>query len=168
MKKLSIILIIFSLSVLLGGCGQKLAEKAIESSTGVEIDNDGQKVTYTSEDGDATTTISGQGQLPDDYPKEVKYYDGELNGAASVDTAMGKTFVLTIKTSDSVDQIVDFYKKYFNDTGWEITSELNLGGMNLVNAEKDNFTLGVSVSEEEREASGELIFTHNLLMQNKQ
>lgn len=139
--KLIIIIVVVAavLAVLGGGAyyanqyfAEKSAEEVIEKATGskVDISDEGDKVTIETDDG--KTTI-GKNEVPDSFPSDVTVYSGAEVTATS-ETTSGT--MISLKTSDSVSKVFDFYKSDLTSNGWTQTSAATYAGTATVTAEK--------------------------------
>jgi hypothetical protein len=104
--------------------GEKLAEEVIESQGGedVDIDVDGEDVTIDTKDGSFSTS----GELPKDWPDDVKLPDGAKIVAVTDVSADGKRQVSVTATSgDSVDDVAEQLGDQFE--GWTSDSTGSFG-----------------------------------------
>ena len=132
-----------------------LAEKAIEESSGgdIEIDSDDGKVTYTDEDGnESEIDVSGSGsaELPEGWPAELAPPDNVAITTASTNTINGQvTMSVFAEGEGSVEQFFEGIKTQLTDAGYDIVSESNSstadGGYASITAEGDyDVTVGLS------------------------
>lgn len=79
-------------------------------------------VVFTGPEGEAR--LGARASL-DDVPDWVPLYPGaeETQGTFSSRTAQGLAGLVSMKTSDSAQEIVDHYKEWFEDNDWEIGSQ---------------------------------------------
>jgi hypothetical protein len=156
-KKLLIIIVAAVLGLsLLGWIGQVIVgnlvgyglKKAIESSTGVSVDERGGTVTFKGKDG-ATATFddSGSGKmtfkdetgktveietqaqdeaktLPKNFPQSFPVMAGmDIESTYAVASSEGaSTFTVTWATTAAIAQVGDYYEKALKDAGWKVTS----------------------------------------------
>jgi len=120
-----LVLTMFVVFICMGGCGscgEKIAreamEKAIEQSSGtdIEIEQDGNTISFSGEDGQGQFSLGENVKVPNDWPAEAKIYEGAkaVMVMVSADGAFG-----TFQTADSVDKVTEFYKGHFNSNGWK-------------------------------------------------
>ncbi|MFH0818585.1 MAG: hypothetical protein V1898_01185 [Patescibacteria group bacterium] len=159
MKKTLIMLAV--LTIIFAGCGasekiaETTAEKAIENATGAEVDIDNSNVNITTADGNTITT--GQNiSLPDDFPSDVPVYTDKKILAAS--TTAENQFALTMSSTDSYNEIDEFYQTELESNGWTIESHNIMaisGNTSIFVAKKDgrNLSVGIYSYEENDEIS---------------
>jgi hypothetical protein len=133
-----------------GGCGA-IAKKAVETATGVSVDNSGDSTTIKGSDGTEITTNNNEGKLADGFPANIPVYKGTIVDSGSLTVNGASTWTASIETADSVDDIKAFYKDGLAAEGWTVTSEIDqndTSGGRLVayQAENGNSTLTVSIS----------------------
>ena len=159
MKKAFGLAIIFSIVALVFvGCGEKLAEKATEEAlegvTGTDIDVDEGRVTIEDTNGNVYSQTTSA-EIPDDWPSDAPYYDGDLAASSSLVMGDEESYVLTITTKDEEEKIFDYYREELVNEGWTITSDArsSLGTesiiLSMIIAEKGNMTLSVGISYQE-------------------
>ena len=115
MKKILIIITIILSLFMLGGCGakqkmeDKLAEKVMESALGVDMDIDGEEVTFKGEDGDVTI---GSGEWPDSEiaQKIPEFKDGKITSAIN-----SEGYVFIIMEEVNGDDFKDYYETVKSD-----------------------------------------------------
>ncbi len=75
-------------------------------------------------DGQGNTATYGAGGSAD-LPSWVPAYpNGTASSNYSADTADGKTAMVSISTSDSVESVIDFYEQAFKDGGLKVQKSL--------------------------------------------
>jgi|GEM_PF-1049941 hypothetical protein len=135
MKHVGIVIIIL-FALFLTGCGQTasetLLEESMEAAMGggdVEVemkDGETQSVTIETEDGEVSFSTGGA-DLPQGYPEEIPYYDGEItnSGTSSVESLGFTSYSMTIETNDNSEDIVAFYVKELSKDDWSKILEVN-------------------------------------------
>lgn len=121
MKKSYYFLLVPLLAIALIGpgcsCGQKLAEKAVESSTNSDIDISDDKFTVNTNEGSMQW---GEGaELPDDFPSDVPIYKNAKVTSSSTSTA-DQGYSASLSTTDSQSTVADYYKAELEKQGWTI------------------------------------------------
>jgi hypothetical protein len=141
---LAIVLVMMALGA--GGC-ESIAKKAVESATGVSVDESGDSVTITGEDGSMEIN-SEEGQLAADFPTEVPLYEGTIRDSAGFKTDTAATYTATIGTSDSLDDVKAFYEGALAKDGWKVvsTSDFASGEDRMVSFAAENADWSVSVT----------------------
>lgn len=113
------------------GCrkvAEEAAEQAVEQATGVDVEQDGDSVTITSEDdeGGQVNITTGEGaEVPDEFPDDFPLYDGDVTGSSSVASPDGSMVVVTVETKDDFDTVKDFFDKAFADEGWNVIFQMS-------------------------------------------
>lgn len=147
MKRL--VLVLLAVALASTGCGkireklaQKAAEKAIERSTGGEVQLGGSSGTVTVKDakGGAQAQFGAGAKLPDDWPAKVPAYPG-ATVIASASTPNGKTAQMSSK--DAPDKVFDFYKSKMS--GLTKTGEVNLPNMRTMALKDGASTISITV-----------------------
>lgn len=111
------------LALAVSGCGvtdrlaEKAVEEAVESATGVEVDQEGESVTIKGQDGEAVTfTAEAEGKLPEGFPFPLMP-GGKVNSSSKV-TSNGKlAFFVEIRFQGDAKAAGDFYEKAMKDIG---------------------------------------------------
>jgi hypothetical protein len=131
--------------IALSGC-QFMAQKAVESATGVKVDKSGDQVTITGKDGQASLSAS-ENKLPENLPDNVPVYDGTVSGSATMETEQGTAYTFSIRTSDDAQTIIDWYKKELADKGWTVKTTFISGDNGGVVAKSGDEELTVTISK---------------------
>lgn len=113
--------LVLLLGFLVSGCSllaRKATEKAIEKSTGVEVDEKGEKVKVKTKEGEAEF---GAKEFPKDFPKDFPVYTGASDIASTrVETGEGVSMSVSYKVNEDVSTVTDFYKESLPESGYEI------------------------------------------------
>jgi hypothetical protein len=134
----------------LTGCGA-IAEKAVETSTGVDIDEGGDSVTVTGDDGETVEIQGGDdASLPKGFPEDVPVYeDADIKMGNSMTSDGKTTYSVTLQTSDDVDTASAWYKDALPKEGWslegDMTSTASGQSITVIGAKKGTMALNVSV-----------------------
>lgn len=136
----AIIIAAFPVTVGCARVAEEAAERAVEDSTGVEIDADDGSVTIEGEDG-SEVTVSEDGQLPDGFPTDVPVSDGEITATMK----SGDTFTVGIETPDDHASVLEWYRDRLEGEGWTITTDLTVEDGGMLTAEKGDQALQVTV-----------------------
>ncbi|MDJ0843378.1 S-layer homology domain-containing protein [Crocosphaera sp.] len=81
-------------------------------------------------------------EIPDNFPKIIPQYDNsELQEIA--DNLSNKQGLIRWSSTDSLEQISDFYQQQFNSNAWEITQPFNSENNTLI-AQKDGLEVKLS------------------------
>lgn len=165
MKKLFIVgLFMVGGLFILTGCGENLAEKAVEKSieaeTGGQVDIQDDGFTLTDDEGNTYTTSTST-ELPADYPEAAEYYPGELTGASTLTTPDGKMFTLVIQTDDSLTDVLNFYNNFLADKEWQDTASLQSAGNVIVGGTLDNISFS-AVAAPADDGSSQNVVNHTV------
>ena len=154
-----LIVIVVSAALLLTACG-----------TGGEIDisDDGNSISFESEDGSGTISIQtdeddetgsisgtdgsgneftvdvGGSEIPDDFPMPV-FEPSEVTGVIKTETSAGNSYIINLVIAEGdVDPVLDFYEDWFDSEGMEIVAKIEVGLGSLL-AASDTAAAQVSV-----------------------
>jgi len=150
MKLRNILLLALALIVVTGltGCSsiaENAAEKAIEESTGVKVDKDGESIKIQTKDGEAELS-SGESKVPDGFPEGLVYKGGTI-GLTTKSSAEGKTnFTVTFETKDKAERVAEFYKEAIPDSGYEIDATTEVSGIHIMSFKKGEEVGQASIS----------------------
>jgi hypothetical protein len=134
------------------GCkrlAEKAEEKAIERSTGGQVQiNDGKggglKITT-----DAGTMMIGNGaSIPDDFPKAVALYPGAkpILGAKQSDAKGKAVWTVSEETPDGKDKVVAYYKA--NMSGFTPTTTMDMGQSSMNVYDSPQYTVSLTIAAE--------------------
>lgn len=119
-------LCIAALALGVTGC-QRAVERAVEGATGVKVDQKGESVTVTGDDGEELTISGKGGSLPDDWPSDIPVYPGvELVSSSSMRIGDSAHMTVAWTTSDDVNDAYEWYRDKLPSAGWEITSDFTM------------------------------------------
>jgi hypothetical protein len=118
MRTAVLVLVVTALVLALTGCAQ-LAQQAIEKSTGVSVDKNGNKVTVTGPNGQQTTVQGGKNELPADLPSSIPIYNGAtVKASATIAAEKTTNYTISLETSDDVATVASWYKTELTGKGW--------------------------------------------------
>lgn len=127
---------------------ENAAERAMERETGerADVDINGEKITVTTDDG----TVEMGGSIPGDWPTDVPTYAGATVTYSAMNEADGATnAVLILSSTDSAQQIVDFYKSALTQNGWTTKNVIVSTVASGLEAEKDGRHVGIAIVGED-------------------
>lgn len=138
MSNMRILLLSFAITVCLGGC-QKTAdaatEVAIEAAGGhkVDVERDGDKVTFKTEEAEMTTQAGVNLPLPADFPKDIY-----LPKSYTVNTVMdmGGIRMVALMTPEPVTTLFNAASEAMPQQGWKQVSAMQHAGGNAMLAFK--------------------------------
>lgn len=139
---IAIVVLIALVWLFTGGIGKMALKKA-----GVDLNYspDG-STTYETEEG--TVTVGGN-TLPSNWPSDAPTYPNasiQYSGTNNPQTGAEGSAVVFL-TEDSMQIVVDFYKKELASNGWKVENTATIGGATVLAALKDTRTLGVYISD---------------------
>lgn len=158
MKKLVAGVLIIGLVFVLGGCKSvedKVAEEVtggiIGSATGGDVEVDDDSVTFETDEGDVTVA-GGEGTLPDAFPDDFPVYDdADVASSTSFEGEGQVQYHVTLATSDSVDDVYEWYKDELDSQGWTIDEDMKMstddGETAALSVTKGDMGASVTVSE---------------------
>jgi hypothetical protein len=121
LKVALVISFVLLLGFLVSGCSllaRKATEKAIEKSTGVEVDEKEGKVKVKTKEGEAEF---GAKEFPKDFPKDFPVYSGAGDIASTrVETGEGVSMNVGYKVNKDVSVVSNFYKDSLPENGYEV------------------------------------------------
>lgn len=135
---------------LLAGCESSVEnamERELEEETGgdaeVDLNEDG-GMRIESEEGTFTTG----NKMPEDWPSDVPVYAGaEVQYTATSNPVTGQAgTVLVLLSTDTQDEVVDFYKGALVGAGWVIEGSMKSGEMVVMGASKGNRQVSVMIA----------------------
>ncbi|MDR3686197.1 MAG: hypothetical protein P4L93_04480 [Coriobacteriia bacterium] len=121
------------------GCAtiaQQATKSAVESATGVKVDQSNGKTTITGQNGTQATISSGENKLPDGLPSYMPAYSGTIKSSSAIATDKGTNFTFSVITGDPAQTVVDWYKQKFAENGWTVTGTIMNGDQGMVSAKK--------------------------------
>lgn len=149
-KFLSIVLAA-SVGLALAGC-QQVAQKAVEQTTGVSIDQKGDSVTVKGKDGE---TVNFSSEMPAEL-KDLPVPAGlKFDGSGSMSANGDKLAVANYKGKGALQPIVDHYQKTLPGLGWKEESNImtDTGGLLSFSSTKSSAdSLTVSFNKGEGDA----------------
>ena len=130
------------------GCGQRVAERAIENSiereTGgnanVDVSNGGVRV----ETKDGSFQAGAGAGLPSDWPSDVPLMPGaqvQYSGTSNKDKGSGVVFT----TTKTLDEVVAFYRDQLTASGWTVQSSGAIANFTALTATKGEVGLSFAV-----------------------
>ena len=141
------VVLVVVLATAVQGC-QFVAQKAIESATGVKVDQSGKGVTITGKNG-ATAEI-GTNKVPDGWPTDIPVYAGTVTLGNKLDQNGKSAFMVTVETPDAPKTVADFYAEKLVAAGWKQTTRndgsANGNDMSIIIFEKGDQRAAVSAT----------------------
>ncbi len=124
------------------------------SHTHTVTTSDGSVTVDQSKDGGSMHVVGKDGAMADintgkpitDYPADVPLYEGK--SVMDIKSNEKHARVIALQTSDSLDEISDFYKSQLDSKGWKVETTMKTGEMSVFKANKDNRELVVSIGSE--------------------
>jgi len=139
------------MAVVLTGCGEKTAEKkaekAIEESTGGQVDVDIGDNTVKVNTNAGSFAAGDSVNLPSGFPSDVHVVSGTITAATTITEIDG--YNVSIQTTKTVNAVKEEYETQLAVDGWTITLTLAIQDGATIGAEKDNRTVTVSISQDD-------------------
>lgn len=154
--------------VLASACGsESLTEKAIEEATGVQVDEDGNVVSISTDEGSIRVDSSGnvevvtsdgsqvlssgqEGELPDDFPDDVPVPDAAITSSLASDSDGVRSWIVNLETEDTRGTY-DEYVATLNDAGFTVDDIVaaTAGGVfsALSSADNGTWTVGIMAAD---------------------
>jgi hypothetical protein len=133
------------------GCGaliQQGAKTAVESATGVKVDESGNSVTVTGQDGSSMTS-SADGKIPEGFPADMPLYTpGTIKAGIVSNSDSGKGFMVSIETPDAWADVFAWYETQLKDKGWTIESTVKMDAGGLLTGGKGSQVFNISVAKD--------------------
>jgi hypothetical protein len=117
-----------------------------EDVTVVGDETQGQ-VKIKTRDGESTISYN-KNRLPDNFPKDIPVYSPAQVQMTQV-MENGKNVMASLNTDDDPGKIIQFYKKAFSQAGWAVKGEMNMGNTSLLQGEKGEKELNVTVNRDQ-------------------
>lgn len=163
MKYVSALLLSVLLAAL-AGCGAAgkaaedaaaaAAQRAIEQTTGVSVDQKNNSVTIKGQDGkQMTITANEEGKLPEGFPIPV-FQGGKVTASATMNTDNKKSWTAEIEFEATAKAVGDYYEKMIKERGMKVTrSDSTDGGFTSVTlvAESDKESAFLTINQGEKE-----------------
>jgi len=84
----------------------------------------------------------GTADIPEEFPNDVPIYPGSVPAQGRGITSEGVPMAaVKLYTTDSAEEVYEFYKDKFSGDGWTISPRENLEGKNAVSATNDGCTV---------------------------
>jgi hypothetical protein len=119
----------------------------------VACGDDEESVTVTTDDGQATIS-GGEGKLAEGFPEEFPVYDADIDSSAVINVNGQAQYTALLVTSDSVDDVYNWYKSQLPSEGWTIVNDAQIstgdGATSMLSAERDGTTANMGVTQTDR------------------
>jgi hypothetical protein len=133
--------------------GTGLIQKGIESKTGMKIDSDGNKFSFTDPKTGESVNFAAD-KMPENFPKDFPIYPGakftgSMSGGNNAKDAQG--FWVILSTPDTLSKVTEYYKTNLDKSGYTIKNTMNLNEMTTWTVKKDSLGGGVTVTRGEND-----------------
>ena len=134
----------------LAGCGQQIAEKAVESAVNnatngqTNLDLSGGNMNIKDSKTGTSYQAGGNVSWPANFPADV--YKVEGNVLSAVANAKDNSYWVMVETPKSVEDVSAAYQAELPKNGWTMTTTANFGGTGTMGAEKGDRTLGILIA----------------------
>jgi len=128
--------------------GEKVTEGIVNQATGgkVNINSQGQQVTYTDNKTGATSAFGEDVKLPDGFPKDAYIYPGTKITGVTLSKENGVSASVILTTSDASKAVADWYAKTAKDNGYTEASSFTVNGMESRSYTKGNATITMNAT----------------------
>ena len=140
MRTVVLLGLVIALTLAVTGCN-KVAEKAVEDATGVDVEDD--SVTITGPDDQEVTVSGSEGELPEDFPDDIPVPKGDISNSSKISAGESTEYYVTIDVDDEPKDAYESLKSDLEDDGYTITSD-----MFIQDAEGDRGMLGFEKGDE--------------------
>jgi hypothetical protein len=113
----------------------------------VEGDDNQGKIKIKTKNGESNI-LYGNNKLADGFPKDIPIYQPSTVQMSQI-MESGKTIMASLTADDDAEKVLQFYKKALPEAGWKVSGEMNMGGTALIQGEKGEKELNVSVNKEQ-------------------
>lgn len=159
MSAMRLLLLSLAITACLGGCDKAAdvaTEAAIETASGqkVDVERDGNKVTYKTEEGEMTMEGGVDLPLPPDFPKDI--YLPKTYAVNSV-MDMGGMRMVALMTREPVPALFNSASAAMKQQGWkQVTAMQHAGGNAMLAFEKDKRHVSLSFNSN-RQGAGTVV-----------
>ncbi|MHB9003143.1 MAG: hypothetical protein ACYC6C_03650 [Coriobacteriia bacterium] len=105
-------------------------------------------------DGEAATTLTEDGTVPDDFPNDVPLYEGTITRAFTSNDNM----TVSIETAHEPSDVYAWCLEEIEDEGWNITAIYETDDGGTIAADKGDRSLQYTITSRD-EGSGMVVFT---------
>lgn len=159
MAVMRVVVLSSAITLCLAGCHKAqevAAEAAIESASGhkVDIERDGDKVTYESDEGEVTMQHGMDLSLPADFPKDI-YLPGKYTVNSVMD--MGGMHVVALMAPEPVPALFSAASATMQQQGWkQVTAMQQATGSAMLAFEKEQRHVALSFNRN-RQGEGTVV-----------
>jgi hypothetical protein len=142
--------------------GATVAEGIVNKATGgnVNINAQGQQVTYTDNKTGATSAFGEDVKLPADFPKDAYIYPGTKVTGVTTSKENGVTAWVMLTTSDSAKTVADWYAKDAKDEGWTEESSFTMNEVETRSYTKGSATLTMTATADKEKGGTTIVVTY--------
>lgn len=143
-----VVIVVAGAVFLLKGKGtEKAVEQSTEKATGGQANVDLDKNSIKVNTNEGAFEIGKKVSLPSGFPSDVPITDGTITSATTI--TQDEAYSVTIESTKSVSEVKTEYESKLPQNGWIINASTTFGDNLVLNATKDNRTLGVSIIDNE-------------------
>jgi hypothetical protein len=135
--------------------GKTIEAKNEDEEVKVEGDENQGQIKIKTKSGESRI-VYGNNKLADGFPKDIPIYAPATVQMSQI-MESGKTIMASLTADDDMEKIVQFYKKALPEAGWKVSGEMNMGGTALIQGEKGEKELSVSVNREQEKTVVSLV-----------
>lgn len=143
-KKTAISLLLLATVIVAAGCGA--SETLMEQVTGVEVEQDGESVTVSTDEGEVT--IGGESsELPEDFPFAL-FPDAKIESSMVTGQQGEKSYIVSLSSDKEIEELTTFYEEALKEKGitpekMEIKDETT--NTVMLNGEIDKLNVSVQI-----------------------
>lgn len=119
------------------------SNKPVESTDAQDVEDDNRP----------TESSSTTKEMPENMPADMPVY--QPSTILSSTNREGGGFLLDLNTTDSEEEVINWYKSELENTGWQLSEARALSGM--LNVKKDGFSGSVTIIESDATDTGTTI-----------
>jgi hypothetical protein len=138
---------LLTFAVMASGCAQiaeQAAKSAVESATGVKVDESNNSVSIKGAGGGLTASTDGK--LPEGFPEDMPVYEnGTIATGISSKSDKGTGFLVGIDTADTAGDVFDWYDAQLKDEGWTVKTSMKTDDGGLLGGEKGTTSFTIAV-----------------------
>lgn len=127
--------------------GKKVEFKGKDENLTVTGNESRGQIKIKTKEGESTLSYNKE-RLPDEFPNDVPVYTPSTVKMTQI-LDNGKNATASLNTDDDTAKVAAFYKKGLPQAGWEIKGEMNMGNTFLLQGEKGDKALNVTVNKEQ-------------------
>lgn len=131
-------------------------DDADDEDVDIDVDDDGQTITITGDDGEATIQAGGDVDLPDDFPAGLIPDDADVVEVISYDEGGTTSYIVAVESSEEPGDMYDELLEGLDDEGYSVVNKMLMEGGSdesaiVIVATKGSETVNITGGGEEGE-----------------